>query len=143
MTHIIKKLNLSPLILMVGVLIALSGLWACGGKQMATEGTLQSDYDVVKECMGVVGDTPPVTVVPVPEALQPSPGKVQCGDLEARGCYRSSEAKIYMPVNAKRNTLKHEYVHHILFVTTGDSDNLHASPYFQQCGGIIIIEDVD
>lgn len=133
---------LTKLILIVGVFIVCSGMWACFDKHIGTQENIQADFDAVKECAGVSGDMP-VRVITVQKENQPEPGKVNCGDLVSRGCYNKATGTITMPVNGKRNVLKHEMLHHILWVTTGDSDGDHSSPLWQKCGGLTVVGDVE
>ena len=43
---------------------------------------------------------------------------------------------IIIPIETKPTVIKHEFVHHILFSTTGNMDLNHNSEWFIKCGGI-------
>ena len=131
-------------------LVLCFGLASCATKELipATEllyegeldGAYVSSEDVlatavlVKECMGLT-DRP----FPYPTIRALSGGNaVQCGDRVARGCY--FPGIIIVPDNVELDVIAHEFVHHYLFLETGDLDSEHRSDFFLKCGGDIKTE---
>lgn len=117
------------------LIIALPLLFACSQKTIGIA-EMQDHYDQVKECMGGIGS------VPAPNLNIVEGDSVMCGQFERRGCYDGDTMTITLPAESDVTTIRHEYVHHLLNVTTGDLDKSHTSPYFLKCSGIIIDDDV-
>lgn len=103
----------------------------CGVKSVGIA-ELQSHYDQVKECMSVT------EAVPAPNLrIVKGVDKVECNGFQRRGCYKSGTQTVLLPENTDETTVRHEFVHHLLYVTTGDLDSEHRSTMFLKCSGII------
>ncbi len=61
-----------------------------------------------------------------------------CGDKVGLGCYHNDYRKgtIIIPIETNPTVIKHEFIHHILFLTTGNIDLNHNSEWFIKCGGL-------
>jgi hypothetical protein len=100
------------------VLVFLAG---CAQKTVGIA-EMRSYYSDVQKCLGLEGITfpkPKLTIVPgVDEVIHPVTGK------EYKGLYFPDD--IWLPENSDINTIKHEFVHHFVYHTTGlGTDPLH------------------
>lgn len=136
--------------IILAVLVLCIGLASCGVKELVPanellyegeiDGAYVSSEDVlseailVKECMGLANRP-----FPYPTIRALSGGNaVQCGDRVARGCY--FPGVIIVPDNVEIDVIAHEFVHHYLYLETGDLDSEHRSDFFLKCGGEIKTE---
>lgn len=125
-----------PILFLFVIAFALS----CGvvnAPSIDTKEDMLVHYNHVKECMDVGDvDTPNVVIVKDAE-------KVECGDFMRRGCYKSETTTVVLPQHSDTTTIRHEFVHHFLNMTTEDPDNNHTSEYFLKCSGIIVDDDTE
>lgn len=94
---------------------------------------MQGMKEDVKACMGVTQEIPPA-VIQITEN-----DYVICNNFKRNGCFQAPNT-IILPRHTTENVIKHEWVHYILYITTGDLDAAHASPFFLKCSGLIVDE---
>jgi hypothetical protein len=92
---------------------------------------LMGYYAQVKACMGIGEDVPPPALV-VYEGES-----VTCDGKAKRGCYMPGT--VHLPENTTSALIKHEFIHHFLWVQTGDLDARHRSEWFGRCGGVEVV----
>ena len=144
-----KAISVLMLIVLLGGLIALTtGCTELNmGTQVLFEGPLMAQskcsdifaiyYVEVKECMGVSKP------LPLPDLKIMCGEGVMCGDKVGLGCYHNAlspsqgrKGTIIIPVETNPTVIKHEFIHHILLLTTGNIDLNHNSEWFIKCGGL-------
>jgi hypothetical protein len=144
-----KAILVLMLIVLLGGLIALTtGCTELNmGTQVLFEGPLMvqsksSDifaiyYTRVKDCMGVSKP------LPLPDVKIMDSNGVMCGDNVGFGCYHNAlspsqgrKGTIIIPIETNPTVIKHEFIHHILFLTTGNMDLNHNTEWFIKCGGL-------
>ena len=144
-----KAISVLMLIVLLGGLITLTT--GCTelkmGTQVLFEGPLMAQskcsdifaiyYVEVKECMGVSKP------LPLPDLKIMCGEGVMCGDKVGLGCYHNAlspsqgrKGTIIIPIETSPTVIKHEFIHHILFLTTGNIDLNHNSEWFIKCGGL-------
>src|SRR3989337_2546577 len=130
-----KAISVLMLIVLLGGLIALTtGCTELNmGTQVLFEGPLLAQskcsdifaiyYVEVKECMGVSKP------LPLPDLKILCGEGVMCGDKVGLGCYHNDYRKgtIIIPIETNPTVIKHEFIHHILFLTTRNMDLNHIS----------------
>lgn len=89
-------------------------------------------YYFVSECMGVWYE-PHLFVVNTPDFYEKYVG--QYIELPEED-YNLVLIRPLLNKDAQWNILRHEYVHHLLKLTTGNADSGHVSPLFAQCSNL-------
>lgn len=119
------------------LILSILVMFGCGQKTIGIA-EMQEHYDQVKECMGLESISVQAPALDIREG-----DSVMCGEHERRGCYRSDTMTVVLPEESDETTIRHEYVHHLMYATTGDLDPKHKSEYFLKCSGIILENDTE
>jgi len=100
-----------------------------------TNEIIEADYAALTECVGGNADPENITIVHseiVDEFITSTGGMAVFDDgiyiLLLPNNFDSQFDLFYL-----RQTLKHELIHYILYMTNGDGDISHQSPYFINC----------
>ncbi|MHB8482840.1 MAG: hypothetical protein ACYDBV_08955 [Nitrospiria bacterium] len=121
----------------IGIGILIANLLGCGNNQAAASGVqgvfidsntisfMQTQFDETKTCTGLSkGSFSDLSIIMMPPSF-PCP-------YYTTGCSGEFDTPNFIKVGMF-NSWRHEVVHYLLYVNTGDPDSQHTSPFFKTC----------